>query len=132
MAAADVIDSYVAALPGDVRRVAHAEWGLTVHGEQAGGWPLDVGLRLAEGLLRATAFALPANEALDPWLLLHWNRQTRFVRFACTREGDIWVHADIVATGIDEQALDRLLGLMVQGAVAVRDYGRALATRHTG
>jgi hypothetical protein len=39
----EVIDRYVAALPGETRRLAHAEWGVTVAAEQAGGAPLDVG-----------------------------------------------------------------------------------------
>jgi hypothetical protein len=122
MAAVDVVDSYVAGLPGPTRRLAHAEWGITVAAEQAGGWPLDVSVRIADGLVRAQAFALPAQEGLDPWLLLHWNRQTRLVRMACARSGDIWVHGDVPVAGVDEQAVDRLLGLVVEGASAVRSY----------
>ena len=120
MAAVDVIDAYVAALPGETRRVTRGEWGITVEPEHAGGHPLDVGLRLADGLLRAQAFAVPADHAPQAALLLHWNRQTRFVRFAATRSGDVWVHGDLAATDVSEQALDRLLGLLVQGAVAAR------------
>jgi hypothetical protein len=124
MAAVDVIDAYVSSLPGGGRRLTHGEWGLTVDGEAAAGWPLDVGLRLDEGLLRAQAFALAADERINPWNFLHWNRGTRMIRFACTRAGDIWVHADLPATAVDESMLDRLLGLVVEGAVAAR---RALA-----
>ena len=54
MAAAQLIDAYVEALPGG-RRLAHGEWGVTVGAEVAAGWPLDVGLRLDEGLLRVQA-----------------------------------------------------------------------------
>ncbi len=43
-------------------------------------------------------------------MLLWWNRQTRFVRFACTRGRDIWVHADLPVAAVDERAVDRLLG----------------------
>jgi hypothetical protein len=120
VAAVDVIDSYVEALPGEGRRLAHGEWGLTVSGEAAAGWPLDVGMRIDDGLLRVQAFALSADEKLNPWNFLHWNRGTRMIRFACTRSGDIWVHADLPAAGLDERALDRLLGLVVEGAVAAR------------
>ena len=129
MAAVDVVDSYLGALPGDTRRLDHGEWGITVAGEQAGGWPLEVGVRVGDGLLRVQAFALPASEDVDPWLLLHWNRQTRHVRFACTRAGDIWVHGDLPATGLDEQLVDRLLGLVVEGALAVRDYAASSRAR---
>jgi hypothetical protein len=120
VAAVDLIDAYVSALPGDTRRLAQTEWGITVRPEQAGGWPLEVGLRLSDGLLRAQAFAVAADRAPSPALLLHWNRQTRFVRFATTRSGDVWVHGDLAAGDVREQALDRLLGLLVQGAVAAR------------
>ena len=41
-----------------------------------------MGLRMADGLLRAQAMALPSAAELDPWMLLWWNRQTRLVRFA--------------------------------------------------
>jgi hypothetical protein len=122
MAAVDVIDEYVASLPGDARRLAHAEWGIRLHPESAAGHPLDMSVRVDDGLVRTQAFALPAQEGIDPWLLLHWNRQTRFVRMACARSGDIWVHGDLPVAAVDERTLDRLLGLVVEGAVAVRTY----------
>jgi hypothetical protein len=31
------------------------------------------------------------------------------------------VHGDLPAAGLDEQAVDRLLGLVVEGALAARD-----------
>jgi Putative bacterial sensory transduction regulator len=114
----------VEALPAGGRRVAHGEWGVTVGEDAAGGWPLEVGLRLADGLLRVQAFALRADDRINPWNFLHWNRTTRMIRFACTRSGDIWVHADMPAHSVDERAVDRLLGLVVEGAVAAR---RAMA-----
>jgi hypothetical protein len=120
VAAAHIVDAYVQALPGGGRRLAHGEWGVTVGAEAAGGWPLEVGLRLADGLLRVQAFALDADERVNPWNFLHWNRATRMIRFACTRSGDIWVHGDLPASAVDERALDRLLGLVVEGAVAAR------------
>jgi hypothetical protein len=126
VAAVDVITDYIAALPGDTRRVAHGEWGVTLDAERAGGWPLDLGLRLADGLLRIQAFALPYREDIDFGQVLHWNRQTRLVRFACTRAGDIWVQADLPAAAVDAEQLDRLLGLVVEGALNVRAYASAL------
>jgi len=122
MAAVDVVDAYFAALPGGARRLAHAEWGVTVEAEALGGWPLDVGVRVADELVRAQAWAMRADARLDPWLLLLWNRQTRLVRFGSTGAGDVWVHADTPVAGLDEQAVDRLLGLVVQAAVRAREY----------
>jgi hypothetical protein len=49
-----------------------------------------------------------------------WNRQRRLVRGGCTRSRDIWIHADLPAPGLDERALDRLLGLVTEAALTVR------------
>lgn len=127
MAAVDVVDAYVSALPGETRRLADSEWGITVASEQARGWPLEIGVRVADGLLRVQAFAVPASDELNPWNFLHWNRQTRQIRFACTRSGDIWVQGDLPVAGLDEQAVDRLLGLVVEGALNARDSVARLA-----
>ena len=129
VAAVDVVDRYLAALPGETRRLAHAEWGIRVAADSAGGSPLDVGLRIADGLLRVPAYAAPAHPELDPGLLLHWNRQTRLIRFGCTRAGDIWINADLPVASLSEQAVDRLLGLVAEGAVAVRRYEAAIRAR---
>jgi hypothetical protein len=120
MAAVDVVDNYVSALPGETRRLAHGEWGITMSAEQARGWPLEIGVRVADGLLRVQAFALSASDEHNPWNFLHWNRQTRHVRFACTSSGDIWVHGDLPVAGLDGRAVDRLLGLVVEAALAAR------------
>jgi hypothetical protein len=125
MAAIDAVDSYLAGEPElGVRRLAHGEWGITVPAETLGGHALDVGLRIADGLLRAQAMALPGAGDLDPWMLLWWNRQTRLVRFACTRSRDVWVHADLPVAATDEVGVDRLLGLLVEAAQAVRGLRR--------
>lgn len=122
MAAVDVVEAYLSELPGETRRVAHAEWGITLPAETAGGWPLHVGLRIADGLLTAKAGALESGADLDPWLLLWWNRQTRQVRFGCTESREVWVHADLPASAVDARSLDRLLGLLAEGALALRGY----------
>jgi hypothetical protein len=124
VSAIETIDAYLARLPGGTRRLADGEWGITLPPEQAAGWPLDVGLRVADGLLRVQAFALGADERVNPWNFLHWNRGTRYIRFACTRAGDIWVHADLPVTAVDERQLDRVLGLTVEGALAAREAMR--------
>ena len=125
MAAVDEVETYLASVDSlGVRRLAHTEWGITVPGDNAGGEPLDVGLRLADGLLRAQAVALHSAGDLDPWMLLWWNRQTRLVRFGCTRSQDIWVHADIPVSDADERGVDRLLGLITEAVVAVRAQRR--------
>jgi hypothetical protein len=128
MAAADVVNAYLEALPEGTRRLGNAEWGVTIPAEQAGGWPLDIGLRIADGILRAQAFALEANDGINPWNFLHWNKSTRYIRFACTRAGDIWVIADLPVAAVDEREVDRLLGLVAEGAVAARHAVTAQAS----
>ena len=119
--AVDIVDSYLGGLPGGVRRLGHAEWGLSLPAEQSGGWPLDMGVRVVDGILRVQAYALEADDAVNPWNFLHWNRSTRYVRFACTRSGDIWVHGDLPVAAVDEREVDRLLGLIAEGAIAARN-----------
>ena len=126
MAAVDVVDAYLVV---DARAAARAG-SPTASGASRcpartlGGEPLDAGLRIADGLLRAQALALHAASDLDPWMLLWWNRQTRLVRFGCTRSRDIWVHADLPVSRCGRaRASTALLGLVTEAAVAVR--GRA-------
>jgi hypothetical protein len=96
------------------RRLADGEWGLTVADEH----PLDVGIRVADGLVRIQAFAVPAADAPADEDVLHWNRSTRVVRFARTRSGDLWVQAEVFLDAVD--ALDRVLGLVVESARSAR------------
>jgi len=120
MSAVSVVDAYVEGLPGETRRLGHGEWGITLPAEQGAGWPLDVGLRVADEFLRVQAFALGADDAINPWNFLHWNRGTRVVRFSCTRAGDIWVQGELPVKAVDDREVDRLLGLIVEGALAAR------------
>jgi hypothetical protein len=96
------------------RRLAEGEWGLTIPDEH----PLDIGIRVADGLVRIQAFAVPAPDAPADEDVLHWNRSTRIVRFARTRSGDLWVQADLFAD--DADAIDRVLGLVVEAARSAR------------
>jgi hypothetical protein len=120
------VNQYVEELGGG-RRLAHAEWGLTLPAESAGGWPCDIGIRIDDGLLKVQAYAHKQREDLDPQVFLQWNRQTRIVRLALTRSGDVWVMGDIPVQAADATQVDRLLGLTVEGVLAVRGYAKALA-----
>ena len=112
-----VVDAYIAGLEGETRQVAYAEWGITV---DAAGWPLHVGVAIRDGVLRAQAHVIePAR--IDPHDLLRWNRQIPFVRFAHTREGEVWIQGDLPLSAVSPAELDRFLGLLVLSATQARE-----------
>jgi hypothetical protein len=113
----DLVDRYVAGLEGDTRRVAEAEWGLTV---DAGGWPLHVGIAVRDGLLRAQAEVVEPGR-LDPETLLRWNRGLRLVRFSHTGAGAVYVEGEIPAEAVGVERLDGFLGLLVRVAAQARE-----------
>jgi hypothetical protein len=99
------------------RHLADGEWGLRL--DDVGGWPLDVGVRLRRGVLRAQAFVAPAG-TVDEHELLVRNRGLLLVRFAHTGSGDVWLVGELLEEHVDEASVDRLLGLLVQAAADVR------------
>jgi hypothetical protein len=131
MAAIDEVEAYLSSMPGlNARRLAHTEWGIVVPGENVGGEPIEASLRIADRLLRIQALALNSATYLDPWMLLWWNRQTRLVRFGCSRARDIWVHGDIPIATVDEPGIDRLLGLITEAVMAVRGHAAGVRSAH--
>lgn len=110
----DAVDGYLAGV--GARTLAPGEWGLTVPDEH----PLDIGIRVADGLVRIQAFAVPAADAPASEDVLHWNRATRLVRYARTRDGDVWVQADLPVQAADSALMDRVLGLVVEAARSAR------------
>lgn len=111
-----VVDAYISGLEGETRRVAFAEWGLTV---DAAGWPLHVGVALRDGMLRAQAHVVGPGQ-IDPHDLLRWNRQVPFVRFGHTRDGEVWIQGDLPLAAVGAAELDRFLGLIVLTATQAR------------
>jgi len=97
--------------------VADGEWGVTI--DDVAGWPLHVGIRLADGFLRAQAEVVGAGQIADHELLLR-NRSLRVVRLAHTGAGDVWIVGDLPAAAVSTTELDRLLGLLVAAATDVR------------
>ena len=101
------------------RALADGEWGLTVPDVGAPGWALDVGVRLARGVLRAQAFVVGGG-SVDEHELLVRNRGLVGVRFAHTGSGDVWLVGDVFSEDVSASAVDRLLGLLVAAAGDVR------------
>ena len=115
--ASAIVDSYIAALQGEARRVAPGEWGLTV---DAAGWPLHVGVAIRDGLLRAQGEVVGAGR-LPPETLLRWNRGLALVRFTHTGAGAVWVEGDLPLAAVSPDLLDRFLGLLVRVATQARE-----------
>ena len=112
-----MVDTYLAGLEGETRRVAPGEWGVTV---AAAGWPLHVGVAIRDGLLRAQAEVIGPGQ-LAPDALLHWNRGLPLVRFTQTGAGAVWVEGDLPLAAVNPEQLDRFLGLLVRVATEARE-----------
>src|SRR3954447_26740365 len=112
--AIDAVSRYLEGV--GARRLAPGEWGLTIADDH----PLDIGIRIADGLVRIQAFAVPAADAPADEDVLHWNRSTRLVRFARTRAGDLWVQGDLRTAGGDADSIDATLGLVVEASRSAR------------
>jgi hypothetical protein len=120
------IDDYLAQLDAETRRIAPGEWGLSV--PDVGGWPLHVGLRVHQRLLRAQAEVIGPGQ-VDDHEVLYRNRTLALVRYAHTGAGAVWVIGDLPERAVDAAELDRLLGLLVAAAgdlrrVAAAEIGR--------
>ncbi len=117
------VEAFIAGLEGETRRLAFAEWGITV---EAGGWPLDIGVAIRDGLFRAQAHVIGPDQ-IDPHDLLRWNRQIPFLCFAHTRDGEVWIQGELPLSAIDQPQLDAFLGLLVLSVVQAREAaGRAV------
>jgi hypothetical protein len=117
---AGVIDAYLSEVEAQTRRVAPGEWGLSA--EDVGGWPLHIGLRLHQALLRAQAEVVGVGGmgSVDEHELLFRNRSLALVRYAHTGAGAVWVVGDLPAAAVTPRELDRLLGVLVAAAADLR------------
>jgi hypothetical protein len=118
-ASSDVVAAVTAFLQdvgAPFREVAFGEWGLDLDG-------VEIGLRLAGGLLRAQCWAAPAG-AVDPHALLHANRLGELARYAHSAAGEVWVQAEMPASAaLLGGALDRLLGAVVEARMRLVGVG---------
>jgi hypothetical protein len=98
------------------RRVADSEWGLTV---PCGGWDLAVGVAARGEMLLAQAEVVGPG-AVSEFELLRRNRTLRLVRFSVTAAGAVYVQGELPSACLSAAEVDRLLGLLVAAAEAVR------------
>ena len=118
------VSAFLASLDAPSRQVAAGEWGLTV---DAAGWPLHVGLAFRDGLLRAQCEAVGPGHVSEHELLFR-NRGLVLVRYAQSGAGAVWVHGELPPELVSPAWLDRLLGMLVEAAIVVRQRAGA-ATR---
>jgi hypothetical protein len=111
------VTAFLQGLPGASRAVAEGQWGVVI--EDVGGRPLEIGIRVAGGLLAAQAWVAGAG-VLDPHVLLHRNRLGTLVRYAHSAAGEVHVHGEIPVVAVCDAELDRLLGALVEAAARVR------------
>lgn len=118
-----LVEAYLGGLdvrPGALRTLAPGHWGLTV---EAAGRPLDIGLALRHGVLRAQAQALGPG-AVDDHELLHRNRRLRLARYTHADDGTVWVEADLPQEAVTAELVDRMLGAVVAAATSIRERAR--------
>jgi hypothetical protein len=111
------VTAFLQALPARVHAPCAGEWGVLL--EDVGGRPLEVGVRVSGGLVRAQAWVAPAG-VVDPHLLLHRNRLATLARYAHSAAGEVHIHAEIPAHGVRAEELDRMMVSLVEAASAVR------------
>jgi len=116
-AACENLDAFMASLQTSTRRLGDGEWGLTL---DAAGFPLEVGVVLRGGLLRAQAAVLPTG-VIDPHQLLFWNRQAPFVCFAENAAGEVFVCGELPLEAVVPGTLDSFLGLLLASATRARE-----------
>ncbi|MBJ7520807.1 MAG: hypothetical protein JHC84_14010 [Solirubrobacteraceae bacterium] len=118
--ASAVVQAYLAGIAwpdGALRTLSADHWGLSV---EAAGWPLDIGLAVRHGVLRAQAEALRSG-VIDAHELLYRNRRLRLVRYTHAADGTVWVEADLPQESVTAPLVDRLLGGLVAAAVVLRE-----------
>jgi hypothetical protein len=124
-AAAGLVRAFLQGLEAPFREVAEGEFGASL--EDVGGWPLELGVRVRDGLVAAQAEALAQGHGLDLHALLHRNRIASLARFAHSSAGALHVHVDLPADGLTAAAADRALGELVQAVLWARYAARRRA-----
>ena len=119
----DAVNAVLQAAGAPVSAPAAGEWGLAL--DDVCGWPLDVGLRVRDGLLAIQTQALRPDR-VDGHTLLHRNRLADLVRYSHSADGTVHVQAEIpLAAAADHATVDRVLGLVIEAA----EWARTAAGR---
>lgn len=116
-----VLDAALAASGIDARQLAPDHRGFSL---DVGGWPLDVGVCVQDGFLRAQAPVCGRGQ-IDPHELLHDHRKRAFARFTHADGGEVWVEADLPLVAATPELVDAFLGALIDAAELARQRARA-------
>jgi putative sensory transduction regulator len=111
---AETVESFLRSREISAARTAPNAWALAIPGEAK--HQIGVLFALGEHTLRAESFFMRRpleNDAEVYAMLLRRNRRASPARFALDDIGDIYITAEIPASAVTEDELDRLLGAIV-------------------
>jgi hypothetical protein len=117
------LDAALASAGLAARWLAPDHRGLSV---EVAGWPLDIGVAIQDGLLRAQAEVVGHNQ-VDPHELLHDHRKRPFARFSHADGGAVWVEGELPLLAATPELIDAMLGAVIEAAALARE--RAMAAR---
>lgn len=115
-AAMAAVDGVLAAAGVPARWLADDHRGFRV---DVGGWPLDVGIAVTDGMLRAQGELLGPGQ-VDPHELLHDHRKRPFARFSHADGGAVWVEAELPLLAATPALIDAMLGALLELAERAR------------
>jgi hypothetical protein len=123
--AIDALDVALAAAGIEARVLAPDHRGLSV---DVAGWPLDIGVCVQDGMLRAQGEAC-GHGLVDPHELLHDHRKRPFARFSHADGGAVWVEAELPLLAATPELVDAMLGALLNAAALARERAKAGAQR---
>ncbi|MBJ7470444.1 MAG: hypothetical protein JHD16_04050 [Solirubrobacteraceae bacterium] len=118
--AIDVLDAVLAESGISARQLAADHRGLSV---EVSGWPLDIGVSVQDGFLRAQAQACGHGQ-VDPHDLLHDHRKRAFAKFTHADGGAVWVEADLPLVAATAELVDAMLGALIEAAGLARERAK--------
>ena len=116
-----VLDAVLAESGLDARPLAPDHRGVSLDVE---GWPLDIGISVQDGFLRAQAQACGHGQ-VDPHELLHDHRKRAFAKFTHADGGAVWVEADLPLIAATPELVDAMLGALIEAAALARQRAKA-------
>lgn len=116
-AAMNTLDAVLADANLPARRLAEDHRGISC---EVGGWPLDIGIAVEQGMLRAQA-EVCGHGQVDPHELLHDHRKRPFARFSHADGGAVWVEAELPVRAATPALVDAMLGALLDAAALARE-----------